>query len=296
MKQNYLLLLLLSAASLKGFAQESQSDLLFRFLGTAESQEESTQEARIEETKSLFARVKEIKAEKKSKLFNGLTTGLALGASALASGIQASNNQKAANEAARAEQMAQDEQRMALARAQHSNTTTSFASSTTTSSSYQSQAQAQSIKNRANSMAARDASNSSVGVGNQVQLASMYESLIRQYPNYTDDQIRQLVQSSQSYSQSQSTSAASTGISNGRIIQCVVVSNGTLTAAKLRVSASNVVNGYTFGGTGGVNNDYNWTPVMVNFLPTQTRDTTDGNIAREYSKKINVGNYTFYFN
>lgn len=77
----------------------------------------------------------------------------------------------------------------------------------------------------------------------------------------------------------------------------MVVNNGTLTAAKLRIAASGVVSGYTFGGKGGVNNDYDWTPVpSQTFLPVQTRDVTDGNIAREYSKKINLGNYTFYFN
>lgn len=287
--------MLLGAFS-KGFAQESQTDLLFRFLGTSEEEVAMTQNERIEETKGLYAKIKEIKAVKKANFMNGLAAGLAVGASAVATGIEASNNQKAANEAARAEQKARDEQRMAAARAQqqNSNNATRSVSNSSSSNTYQAQAAEQNIKNRANSMAAQDARNSSAGV-NQYQLASMYENLIRQYPNYNDAQIRQMARSSQGYSQSQNTSS-NASMPTDRIIQCVVVNNGTLTAAKLRVSASGVVNGYTFGGKGGVNNDYNWTPVLQNFIPVQTRDVTDGNIAKEYSKKITVGNYTFYFN
>lgn len=289
MKKTYLLLLLLSAASMKGFAQESKTDLLFRFLGTTEDQVAMTQNERIEETKALYAKVKEIKAAKKANLMNGLAAGLAIGASAVASGIEAGRQQQAANDAARAEEKAQYEQRIAATRAQQQS-----GNNATRSTSGSSSSNAQSIKNRANSMAAQDARNSSAGV-NQYQLASMYENLIRQYPNYNDAQIRQLARGNQGYSQSQSTSTNASAATD-RIIQCVVVSNGTLTAAKLRVSASGVVNGYTFGGKGGVNNDYNWTPALQNFIPVQTRDVTDGNVAREYSKKINVGNYTFYFN
>lgn len=285
MKKTYLLLLLLSAASLNGFAQESQSDLLFRFVGTTEEESVQTEDERIEETKELYAKIKEIRAVKKANLMSGLAAGMA----AVASGIEASKQQQAANDAARAEEKAQYEQRIAASRAQQQS-----GNSATRSTSASSSSNEQSIKNRANSMAAQDARNSSAGV-NQYQLASIYENLIRQYPNYNDAQIRQLARGNQGYSQSQSTST-NVSTATDRIIQCVVVNNGTLTAAKLRVSASGVVNGYTFGGKGGVNNDYNWTPALQNFIPVQTRDVTDGNIAREYGKKINVGNYTFYFN
>ncbi len=277
MKKNYLLLLLLSAASLRGFAQESQSDLLFRFLGTAETQAYSSQEERIEETKSLYARVKEIKAEKKAKLFNGLATGITLGATAIATGIQASNEQKAANEAARAEQRAREEQRIAAARAQqqgNSYANTTRANITTSANNAQAQTEAQRLRQMAKNTS--DPSQAS---------AYLLEA--------------ERIERSGTVTTQQSSANVRESITNG-----ATNINGTMVAVQLKVvygSGTPKVTSIKLNNPRpDLNGSSSWHPVS-GVTVQRTQFQYDGNLSKDYSYKffwtyLNNGTITIYFN
>lgn len=276
MKKTYLLLLLLSAASLKGFAQESQSDLLFRFLGTSEEQETMTQDERIEETKGLYARIKEIKAAKKANLMNGLAAGLVIGASAVATGIEAGKQQKAANEATRAEERARDEQRIAAVRAQQqgsSNTNATRANIATNNA--QAQAEAQRLRQMAKNTSDPNMASAYLREAEQIERTGIVTTT------------------------QQSSANARESITNG-----ATNINGTMVAVQLKViygSGTPKVTSIKLNNPRpDLNGSSSWYPVSgVTVQGTQFQ--YDGNMSKDYSYKflwtyLNNGTITIYFN
>lgn len=274
MKKTYLLLLLLSTASLKGFAQESQNDLLFRFLGTSEEQVAMTQDERIEETKSLYARIKEIKAAKKANLMNGLAAGLVIGASAVATGIEAGRQQQAANEAARAEQKARDEQRIAAARSSTTSASSTRASSTTTTHNAQAQAEAQRLRQMAKNTSDPNQANAYLLEAERIERTGTVPT-------------------------QQSSANARESITQG-----ATNINGTMVAVQLKViygSGTPKVTSIKLNNPRpDLNGSSSWYPVSgVTVQGTQFQ--YDGNISKDYSYKflwtyLNNGTITIYFN
>lgn len=283
MKKIYLLLLL-SAASLSGFAQESQSDLLFRFLGSSEEQVAMTQDERIEETKVLYAKIQEIKAQKKAKLMNGMAAGLAIGASAVAIGIEAGKQQKAANEAARAEERARDEQRIAAARARQQ------------SSGNATPAQQQSSYNttRANTSTNNTAAQAEAQRLRQLAKNTSDYNLASAYLLEAEQIERTGVVRTQ-----QSSANARESITNG-----ATNINGTMVAVQLKViygSGTPIVTSIKLNNPRpDLNGTSSWYPVSgVTVQGTQFQ--YDGNISKDYSYKfmwtyLNNGTITIYFN